>query len=582
MGSPGVLRLAMCQLNLRVGDLEGNVAAILAAYAEAEAQGAEIALFPELALCGYPPQDLLLKPGFIDEVRSATVKLAEGITGRCVAVVGSVDGDPNLTTGATEIRSGMWNVALVLQNGTVTASYRKRALPNYGVFDEQRYFSPGPDNQGMFDIAGRSVGITICEDMWAVDGALLRDSHRDASVILNLNASPFQIGKQADREQMAAERARQIGAPIVYVNLIGGQDELVFDGGSFVMNADAQVAVRLERFVEQVVVVDVTIDGPASAGAAVQAPGAASPEFASPGDGSEVTASESAPLVAVDSRPGEVWHALVLGLRDYVDKNGFADVGLGLSGGVDSALVAALAVDAIGAERVHAVLMPSRYSSDHSISDAEQLSVNLGIEHRTIPIDPAHAAFEEMLAASFEGRAEDLTEENLQSRIRGVTLMALSNKLGWLILTTGNKSESAVGYSTLYGDTAGGLAVIKDVPKLLVYELCRWRNERAGAGVDWIPESILTKPPSAELRPGQRDDQSLPPYEVLDRLIEAYVEDDLSRDELIAEGFDAATVDRIVRLIDRAEYKRRQSPIGLKITRRSFGLERRLPITNGF
>lgn len=566
----------MCQLNLRVGDLVHNTGAILSAYATAESQGADVAVFPELALCGYPPQDLLLKPGFIDEVRSATVRLARGITGRCVAVVGSVDGDPNQSTGAHETRLGMWNVALVIQNGSVVGSYRKQALPNYGVFDEKRYFNPGSDDQGVFSIAGIPIGLTICEDLWAVDGSALRNSARGASVILNLNASPFQIDKQNDREAMAADRVRVAGVPIVYVNLIGGQDELVFDGGSFVMGADRQVSARLSRFVEQVAVVDVAVideDAVDVTDAGTDASPAADGTVEVPGP---------VPLVDIESGPGEVWHALTLGLHDYVVKNGFVDVGIGLSGGVDSALVAALAVDALGAERVHVVLMPSRYSSAHSITDAEELASNLGIERRTISIDEAHSAFEAMLAESFEGLAEDLTEENLQSRIRGVLLMALSNKFGWMILTTGNKSESAVGYSTLYGDTAGGLAVIKDVPKLLVYELCRWRNERAGAEVDWIPESILTKAPSAELRPDQRDDQSLPPYEILDRVIAAYVEDDLGRTEIVAEGFDPDMVDRVIRLIDRAEYKRRQSPPGLKITRRSFGLERRLPITNGF
>ncbi len=573
----------MCQLNLRVGDLAHNTDAILSAYSTAEDQGADVAVFPELAICGYPPQDLLLKPGFVDEVRSATARLAHGVTGRCVAVVGSVDGDPNQSTGAYETRLGMWNVALVIQNGSVTGSYRKQALPNYGVFDEKRYFNPGSENQGIFLIAGIPVGLTICEDLWAVDGSALRNSARGTSVILNLNASPFQIGKQKDRETMAADRVGLAGVPIVYVNLIGGQDELVFDGGSFVMGSDGQVSARLSRFVEQVAVVDVTVGDAPIAGVLGPDIGGAGPDGAVSDATDSVAAILSpAPLVDIESGPAEVWRALTLGLRDYVEKNGFVDVGLGLSGGVDSALVAALAVDALGPERVHVVLMPSRYSSGHSITDAEELASNMGIERRTISIDKAHSAFEEMLAESFEGLAEDLTEENLQSRIRGVLLMALSNKFGWMILTTGNKSESAVGYSTLYGDTAGGLAVIKDVPKLLVYELCRWRNEQAGVGVDWIPEAILTKAPSAELRPDQRDDQSLPPYEILDRVIAAYVEDDLSRTEITAEGFDPDMVDRVIRLIDRAEYKRRQSPPGLKITRRSFGLERRLPITNGF
>ncbi|MGB3411943.1 MAG: NAD+ synthase [Microthrixaceae bacterium] len=583
MGKNRTLRVAMCQLNLRVGDLTHNTDAILSAYSTAEAQGADVAVFPELALCGYPPQDLLLKPGFVDEVRSATSRLARGVNGRCVAVVGSVDGDPNQSTGAYETRLGMWNVALVIQNGAVTGSYRKQALPNYGVFDEKRYFNPGSDDQGIFSIAGIPVGLTICEDLWAVDGSALRNSARGASVILNLNASPFQIDKQNDREAMAADRVGVAGVPIVYVNLIGGQDELVFDGGSFVMGADRQVSARLSRFVEQVAVVDVAVE--VAGDVAVDVDAAVTGAEVGPATDSNAGVAGPVPLeplADIESGAGEVWSALTLGLRDYVEKNGFVDVGLGLSGGVDSALVAALAVDALGPERVHVVLMPSRYSSGHSITDAEELASNLGIERRTISIDKAHSAFEAMLAESFKGLGEDLTEENLQSRIRGVILMALSNKFGWMILTTGNKSESAVGYSTLYGDTAGGLAVIKDVPKLLVYELCRWRNERAGAGVQWIPESILTKAPSAELRPDQRDDQSLPPYEILDRVIAAYVEDDLGRTDIIAEGFDPDMVDRVIRLIDRAEYKRRQSPPGLKITRRSFGLERRLPITNGF
>lgn len=566
----------MCQLNLRVGALDHNVESILAAYGVAEKLGADVALFPELAICGYPPQDLLLRPGFVDDVRSAEAKLAAGVNGRCVAVVGSIAGDPNRSTGASECREGLWNVAVVVSRGEVVGTYRKQSLPNYGVFDEKRYFDPGVDQPGVFEIAGIPVGITICEDLWVPEGQVCRAADSGAMVILNLNASPFQIGKQTDRERNAGDRVSEAMVPIVYVNMVGGQDELVFDGGSFVIGADGEVINRLPRFVEDLAVMDVPI---AVSPDAVESETDDLGGGGSAGDGGEPGRSAD-PLTVIESRPAEVWRALTLGLHDYVEKNGFRDVGVGLSGGVDSAIVATLAVDALGPDRVHAVLMPSRYSSEHSITDAEELAKNLGVEHRTIPIDGAHVAFETMLADSFAGLDEDLTEENLQSRIRGVILMALSNKFGWMILTTGNKSESAVGYSTLYGDTAGGLAVIKDVPKLLVYELCRWRNEAAGA--ELIPQSILDKAPSAELRPDQRDDESLPPYEVLDRLIQAYVEDDLSRQELIGSGFEPAMVDRIVTLIDRAEYKRRQSPPGLKITGRSFGPERRLPITNGY
>jgi len=419
----------------------------------------------------------------------------------------------------------------------------------------------------------------VCEDVWVSDGPAVRSARRGAQVVLNVNASPFQAGKQLLRESMLLERQAQAGVPIVYLNLVGGQDELVFDGGSVVVDG-GEIVVRAERFVESELIADVVVTQP------VSNPGGSEPDAAplavvAVSDASKGAAERALIEAVIETSPsgaGEVWAALVLGTRDYVTKNGFTDVTLGLSGGVDSALVATIAADALGPQHVHAVLMPSRYSSDHSVTDAERLVANLGLDARTIAIEPAHRAFIDMLAPSFGDLAPDLTEENLQSRIRGVLLMALSNKFGWLVLTTGNKSETAVGYSTLYGDSAGGLAVIKDLPKLLVYELCRWRNLEAG--IDVIPEQILTKAPSAELRPDQRDDQSLPPYEVLDPLIDAYVDGDLTVDDLVAAGHDVDVVHRIARLVDLAEYKRRQSPPGIRVSQKAFGRDRRLPITN--
>jgi NAD+ synthase (glutamine-hydrolysing) len=406
-----------------------------------------------------------------------------------------------------------------------------------------------------------------------VAGGPLADAGRaGAELIVNVNGSPFHAGKVWVREETLAARALEADCPIAYVNLVGGQDELVFDGGSLVVAADGHVETRVAQFADTVVITDVDVPE-----RAVETTGTRLIRVSEATAGATGSVAPSAPRL---DPVREIYEALVLGTRDYVIKNGFGDVVVGLSGGVDSSLVATIAVDALGPERVHGVLMPSRYSSDHSVTDAEQLVANLGIDHRIIPIEPAHTAFLAMLADSFAGRAPDLTEENLQSRIRGVTLMALSNKLGWLVLTTGNKSESAVGYSTLYGDTAGGFAVIKDVRKLLVYELCRERNARAGRPL--IPESVLEKPPSAELRPDQRDDQSLPPYEQLDPIIQAYVEEDRTASELIQDGFDPEVVARIVRLIDLAEYKRRQSPPGVRVTTKAFGKDRRLPITNRY
>ncbi len=562
------LRVAVCQLNLVVGDLDGNVDRAVDALTRAEDAECDLALFPELTVCGYPPEDLLLKPGFVSASQEAVQKIA-GRTRSCVAVVGFVDGSRELS-----------NAAAVCAEGEIAGVYHKRLLPNYDVFDEMRYFTPGSHPLELFEIAGVAVGVSICEDAWSDTGPIYDLGAGGAEVIVNLNASPYHRGKLAERESLLRTRAGEASGVIVYANLVGGQDELVFDGASLVFDAEGRLLARGKQFEEQVLVVDLAVPqvrprriGPTPDGRLPVVP--VTPERAAPA--SAVSTELVAPLLEPLE---EVWQALVLGTRDYVRKNGFSDVVIGLSGGIDSSIVAALAVDAVGSDHVHGVLMPSRFSSDHSLADARELSENLGIDHRVIGIEKAHGALLDMLAESFGDREPDVTEENIQSRIRGVVLMALSNKNGWLVLTTGNKSESAVGYSTLYGDTAGGYAVIKDVPKMLVYDLVRWRNERTDEAV--VPERVLTKPPSAELRPDQRDDQSLPPYELLDAIIERYVEEDQTAGEIIDAGFEPDVVARIVRLIDLAEYKRRQTPPGIRISEKAFGRDRRLPITNRF
>jgi NAD+ synthase (glutamine-hydrolysing) len=566
------IRLALCQLNTVVGDLDGNVAKILAAYDEADAAGCDLAVFPELTVTGYPPEDLVLKPRFVAANREALDKVAAH-TGRCAAVVGFVDADRDLR-----------NAAAVCAEGRVLGTYHKRFLPNYAVFDEQRYFAPGDRPLQLFEIAGVKVGVAVCEDVWSPEGPIAEQSAGGAELVVIPNGSPYFAGRQAERERMVATRAEDAHCHIVYVNQVGGQDELIFDGASFVVDGDGELVARAPQLREVVQVVDLELRpvfrtrlldprGRNTAPALPVVPVSTPDPVRAAGEPAEIS-----PLL---EPVAEVYDALVLATRDYVTKNGFSDVVFGLSGGVDSSLVAVIAADALGPDHVHAVSMPSRFSSDHSRTDAEALCEAMGIDLRTIPIEAAHAAFLDLLGPSFEGLPEGLAEENLQPRIRGTLLMALSNKhAGWLVVTTGNKSELAVGYSTLYGDTAGGFAVIKDVPKLLVYELCRLRNRRAGREV--IPESVLTKPPSAELRPDQRDDQSLPPYELLDPLLEAYVEDDLTRAELVEAGFDPALVDRITRLVDLAEYKRRQNPPGPRLTPKAFGKDRRMPITNGY
>jgi NAD+ synthase (glutamine-hydrolysing) len=569
------LRVAACQINNVVGDLDGNVEVILAALDRADAAGCDVAVFPELAITGYPPEDLLLKPAFVNDNRAALAKLAAR-TGRCAAVVGFVDAGRDL-----------YNAAAVCAGGEVKGVYRKRILPNYSVFDEQRYFAPGFGDPQLFVIGGVKVGVSVCEDSWSPDGPIADQAAGGAELILNLNASPYYAGRLAERERMLATRAADASCALVYVNLLGGQDELVFDGASLVLDADGRVVARGPQFKPADLITDIEIRpvfrkrllDPRGRATAPPLPEVMVSPEARPHD--ELLAPQvTEPLSAVE----EVYEALVLGTGDYARKNGFTDAVIGLSGGVDSSLVGAIAADALGRDHVHGVCMPSRFSSEGSLSDALALAEALGIETRTIPIEPAHASFLEMLAPSFAGVAEDLTEENIQARVRGTTLMALSNKFGWLVLATGNKSEMAAGFSTLYGDLAGGFAVIKDVSKLLVYDLCRNRNERARAAgePDPIPPDVMTKPPSAELRADQRDDQSLPPYEELDPILLAYVEGDATAGDLVGAGFDPDLVRRIVTLVDRAEYKRRQAPPGVRVTPKAFGKDRRLPITNRY
>jgi len=555
------LRVALCQINTVVGDLDGNVQRILDALAEAEEADADIAVFPEMTITGYPPEDLLLKPGFVADNRRALDKVATR-TGRTAVVVGFADGHPDVH-----------NALAVCAHGQVVGSYHKRQLPNYHVFDEERYFRAGDDPLTLYDIAGVRVGMSICEDAWVAGGPLPQLVTGGAQLIININGSPMYGGKVAVRERELADRVAEGAVPIVYLNLVGGQDELVFDGGSMVVGSGGTVIARCRQFVEEVMVVDIDVDESVPAGATfpIRAVSAPAGERPSVGLGSAATPHDHLE---------ELYDGIVLGTRDYVAKNGFSDVCLGLSGGIDSSLVAAVAVDALGAEDVHGVLMPSRFSSEHSVTDAQALAERLGIEHRIVPIEAGHQAFLDMLAPSFAGLEPGLAEENIQSRIRGVVLMALANKFGWLVLTTGNKSEAAVGYSTLYGDTAGAFACIKDVYKTTVYELARHVNLRHGRSV--IPESVITKPPSAELRPDQRDDQSLPAYDLLDPLLEAYIEGDATRPELVEQGFDPDMVSRVCRLVDIAEFKRRQTPLGPRLTPKGFGRDRRLPITSRY
>ena len=567
------LRCALAQINATVGDLEGNAGRIVEQIEAAEGLGADIVAFPELALTGYPPEDLVLRRGFVEDNLAALERVREATRGRHVtAIVGFVD-----------YAHDVFNAAGVLRDGELCGVYHKQYLPNYGVFDEARYFRPGGGVQ-LFEIAGAKVGVTICEDIWYSSGPMQDQCLAGAELIVNINGSPFHAGKSRQREQMLATRALDNLVATAYCNLVGGQDHLIFDGGSAVFGPGGQLRARAELFEEQLLCVDVDIEEvrqvrlhdprlrrlPQLEGRLTAVSGA------SEAGREPVAASIAAPVEDV----AQVYEALVLGTRDYVQKTGFENVIIALSGGIDSTITAVLAVEALGAEQVRGVSMPSRYSSEGSVSDARALAENLGIQLDILPIEDSMQAMLGALAPLFEGLDPDVTEENLQARIRGVLMMALSNKLGALVLTTSNKSESATGYTTLYGDMTGGLAVIQDVPKLLVYELSRYANERAGREV--VPISVLEKPPSAELRPDQFDEQSLMPYERLDPILQAFVEEDRSLEEIVAAGFAEADVKRVMSLVTGAEYKRRQAAPGLRITPRSFGRDRRFPIANRY
>jgi NAD+ synthase (glutamine-hydrolysing) len=582
------MRLALCQMNATVGDIDGNAARIREGARAAAAAGAELVLFPELALTGYPPQDLLLREQFLIDARAALEELAREVRG-IVAVVGF-----------PERAADVYNSAAVLADGEVAAIYRKVHLPNYGVFDERRYFQSGP-GAAVVELGTHRVGLTVCEDIWEPGPPATREAGAGATLIVNISASPYHAGKGLEREHMVAQRARDNVACVAFCALVGGQDELVFDGHSFVVDHSGETIARAAQFEEHLLVCEVDLDSAAAArltNPRHRSPGD-SPAQASDADSAELLATiaaQPAPASALAGpapvlRPllepleAEVYAALCLGLHDYVEKNRFEHVVFGLSGGIDSALVACVAVDALGRERVSTAIMPSQYSSPQTQSDAHALAKALGIEAHELPIGATMGSYVETLRGAFDGRAPDLTEENLQARIRGNLLMALSNKFDWLVLTTGNKSEMSVGYTTLYGDLAGGFAVIKDVPKTLVYRLCEWRNSPVGAKrgvVEPIPRSIIERAPSAELRPDQRDEDSLPPYELLDEILRGYIELHLGREQLIAQGLPRDAVEQTIRLVDLAEYKRRQAPPGVKVTERAFDRDRRMPITNRY
>ncbi len=531
------LKIALAQTNFLVGDIAANVDNIVQVAIHARDElGAELIVFPELTITGYPAEDLLLRADFITAANNALYQLADRVAGIAL-VIGFPERDGDK----------IYNSAAVLHQGAILACYRKRALPNYGVFDEQRYFTAG-SQPCVFEFNGTFIGLTICEDVWR-PGIIEDNKQAGAELLLTLNASPFNSGKIHQREAVICSQVKATQIPLVYVNQIGGQDELIFDGASFVVAANGDIVFRAAEFKEQISVV----------------------EF----DGNQPVKTACAPLYAEISSE---YQALVLGIKDYVRKNGFQGAILGLSGGIDSALVLALAVDALGADKVEAVLLPSRYTQDMSNEDAVLEAELLGVKHHTIPIEPAVNAFTSMLADIFAGTAKDATEENIQARCRGVVLMALSNKQGKLLLTTGNKSEMSVGYATLYGDMSGGFAPIKDVPKMLVYQLARYRNTLS----EVIPERVIIRPPSAELAPNQIDQDSLPPYDVLDPILERYVELDQTFEQIIAAGFKAEDVARAITLVDKNEYKRRQSPPGIRITGRAFGRDRRYPITSGY
>jgi len=535
------LRIALAQIDPVVGDVRGNVRRIAARAAEArDHHRADIAVFPELSLCGYPPEDLLFHGNMRRSVDAGLRSLCEQVTGISVLV-----GYPEYDEGR------IYNGAAMLTDGKVAAKYRKQLLPNYGVFDERRYFTPG-DSPGVIDVAGVRCGLLICEDIWQ-SGPARQSVAAGAQVLLVINGSPYDTDSQRRRERAMADRIGECGVPMVYCNMVGGQDELVFDGGSLSMDAAGRLVSRAPAFEECIELVELAAEEGRLA----------------------LRGGPPAPLLPTEE---SVYRALVLGVRDYVDKHRFPGVVLGLSGGIDSALTLAVAVDALGAERVRAVMMPSRYTADISLEDAGEMARRLGVRYDVISIEPIFRSVQEALSGVFAGLPEDVTEENIQSRCRGIILMAMSNKLGLMLLTTGNKSEMAVGYATLYGDMAGGFAPIKDCSKTMVFRLARYRNSLS----EVIPERILTRPPSAELGPDQTDTDSLPPYEVLDPILRAFIEEDCSVDEIVARGFDRATVGRVLGMVKRNEYKRRQAPPGIRVSRRAFGRDWRYPITSGF
>jgi NAD+ synthase (glutamine-hydrolysing) len=553
------LQICVAQLNFVVGDMPGNARKIIDAASEAYAQGARLVLTPELSICGYAAEDLLLRPAFIDACDDALKTVAQGLAGLkgLHVVVGHPEGGGLRSRSVAVTRRH--NRASVLCEGQVVACYDKRELPNYQVFDERRYFTPG-DGVGVFEIDGIRVGLLICEDAWFDEPArLARDA--GAQVLAVLNASPFHAGKSAEREQRMRERVTDCGLPLVYAHLVGGQDEVIFEGRSFALDGAGQVVARAAGFREAKMLVQ-----------------------ADWRQGRVALTGAGQSVEALPSTEAELWDALVLGVRDYLGKNGFKGAILGLSGGIDSALVLAIAVDALGADKIHAVMMPSPYTADISWIDSRDMVKRLGVRYDEIAISPLFDDFKQALSSQFAGLKEDTTEENIQARIRGTLLMALSNKTGAIVLTTGNKSEMATGYCTLYGDMAGGFAVIKDVVKTRVFDLARWRNlnDPYGTGSQPIPERIITRPPSAELRPDQKDQDSLPAYEVLDAIIERYMENDEGVEALIADGFERADVEKVTRLIKLNEYKRRQAPVGIRVTHRSFGKDWRYPMTNQF
>jgi NAD+ synthase (glutamine-hydrolysing) len=592
------LRLALAQIDVTVGDLAGNVQRVLQAARQAYDAGANIACFPELCLPGYPPEDLLLKPGFVAD----NLHALDELTGETSDLPGML-----LVVGFADRVVDLYNAAALLRDGRQVGTYHKAYLPNYGVFDEDRYFSAGTAAP-TFTVDGVCIGPSICEDIWYPGGTPTEQAYAGAEVLINISASPFFVGKQAARERMLSTRAADVGAVVAYVNLVGGQDELIFDGSSVVFDGQGELIARARALEEDLLIVDLDIEEVfrtrlhdprrrkerrlAAERAAPPVVVSAFPSRAarlgnplSDGAASSPPREPGAPgrVEPSPDRLEEAYRALVLGVRDYVNKNRFTEAIIALSGGIDSALTATIAVDALGAQRVLGISMPSRYSSQHSKDDARQLAENLGIRYVTMPIEDIFAAALQTVGPVYAAQhppASTLMEENLQARIRGNLLMALSNRPGAMVLTTGNKSEMAVGYATLYGDMAGGFAVLKDVFKTLVFELARWRNQQAGFAL--IPTSTLEKPPSAELRPGQKDTDSLPPYDLLDPILRAYVEEDRSYEAIVALGFDPATVWRVMAMVDRSEYKRRQAPPGVKITERAFGRDRRLPITNAY